>query len=34
MFPAGESMFNVYIITDTVQNVAAQMNSLYSMGAK
>jgi hypothetical protein len=34
MFPAGESTFNVYIITDTVQNVAAQMNSLYSMGAK
>jgi len=33
-FPAGESTYTVYLITDTVQNVAAQMDRLYGMGAK
>jgi hypothetical protein len=33
-FPAGESTYNAYIITDTVQNVAAQMDRLYTMGVK
>jgi hypothetical protein len=33
-FPAGESTYNAYIITDTVQNVATQMDRLYAMGVK
>lgn len=34
VFPAGESTYNAYIITDTVQNVATQMDRLYAMGVK
>jgi hypothetical protein len=34
MFQAGETTFNVYLINDTVQNVAAQMDRLYGMGVK
>jgi hypothetical protein len=34
VFPAGESTYNVYIITDSLQNVAAQMDKLYNMGVK
>ncbi len=34
VFPAGESTYNAYIITDTVQNVVAQMDRLYAMGVK
>jgi hypothetical protein len=34
LFPAGESTYNVYLISDTVQNVAAQMDTLYGMGVK
>jgi hypothetical protein len=34
LFPAGESTYDVYIITDTLQNVAAQMDRLYNMGVK
>lgn len=33
-FPAGESTYNAYIITDTVQNVVMQMDRLYAMGVK
>lgn len=33
-FPAGESTYNVYIITDTVQNVTAQMDRLYAVGVR
>jgi len=33
-FPAGESTYNAYIITDTLQNVTAQMDHLYAMGVK
>lgn len=34
LFPAGESTYNVYLITDTPQNIALQMDRLYAMGAK
>ena len=34
VFPAGESTYDAYIITDTVQNVVAQMDRLYAMGVK
>jgi hypothetical protein len=34
VFPAGESTYNVYLITDSVQNVAAKMGRLYTMGVK
>jgi hypothetical protein len=33
-FPAGESTYNVYIITDTLQNVTTQMDRLYTMGVR
>jgi hypothetical protein len=33
-FPAGESTYNVYLITDSVQNVAARMDDLFKMGVK
>jgi len=34
VFPAGESTYNVYLISDSLQNVVAQMDRLYAMGAK
>ena len=34
MFPAGESTQNVYIITDSVQNVTARMNDLFAAGVR
>jgi hypothetical protein len=34
VFPSGESIYNVYIITDSLQNVTAQMDKLYAMAAK
>jgi len=34
VFPAGESAYNVYLITDSVQNVAARMDDLFKMGVK
>jgi hypothetical protein len=34
IFPAGESSYNAYIITDTVENVATQMDRLYAMGVR
>jgi len=33
-FPAGESTYNVYVITDSVQNVRARMDDLYSLGVR
>ncbi len=33
-FPAGESTYNTYLITDSVQNVAARMDDLLKMGVK
>lgn len=33
-FPAGESTYNVYLITDSVQNVAGHMDELFRMGVK
>ena len=34
VFPAGESTYNTYIISDTLQNVTAQMDRLYTMGVR
>ena len=34
IFPAGERTYNVYLICDTLQNVAAQIDHLYTMGVK
>jgi hypothetical protein len=34
LFPAGESTYNVYLITDTLQNVTARMDDLFQMGAR
>jgi len=34
LFPAGESTYNVYIITDTLQNVTARMDDLYGLGVR
>jgi hypothetical protein len=34
LFPAGESTYHVYLITDTVQNVAARMDDLFQMGVR
>jgi hypothetical protein len=34
VFPAGESTYNVYLITDSVQNVTARMDDLFQMGAR
>jgi hypothetical protein len=34
MFPAGESTYNVYLVSDSVQNVAIQMDRLYAMRVK
>lgn len=33
MFPKGESTFNVYIVTETLQNVIAKMDQLYAAAA-
>jgi len=33
-FPAGESTYNVYLITDSVQNVTARMDDLFQMGVR
>lgn len=34
VFPAGESTYNVYLISDSVQNVAARMDDLYNLGVR
>ena len=34
LFPAGESTYNVYIITDSVQNVTARMDDLFTAGVR
>ena len=34
LFLAGESTYNVYIITDTLQNVTARMDDLYALGVR
>ena len=34
LFPAGESTYNVYLISDTLQNVTSQMDQLFAMGVK
>jgi hypothetical protein len=34
VFPAGESIYNTYLTSGTLQNVTAQMALLYTMGAK
>jgi len=34
IFPAGESTYNVYLITDSVQNVVARMDNLFSLGVR
>lgn len=34
LFPAGESTYNVYLITDSVQNVTAKMDNLLQMGVR
>jgi hypothetical protein len=34
VFPAGESTYNVYLISDSVQNVAARMDDLYHLGVQ
>jgi hypothetical protein len=34
IFPAGESTYNVYLISDALQNVAAQMDRLFTMGVR
>jgi hypothetical protein len=33
-FPAGESTYNVYLISDTIQNVAARMDDLFRFGVR
>lgn len=33
-FPKGESTYNVYIITDTLQNVTARMDDLFAIGVR
>jgi hypothetical protein len=34
VFPAGESTYNVYLITDTVQNVTVKMDDLFATHAR
>jgi hypothetical protein len=34
LFPAGESTYNVYLITDSVQNVTTRMDDLFQLGVK
>ena len=34
LFLAGKSMYNVYLITDTVHNVTARMDDLFRMGVR
>jgi hypothetical protein len=34
LFPAGDSTYNIYIITDSVQNVTARMDDLFQAGVR
>ena len=34
VFPSGETTYNVYLVSETVQNVASQMDKLLAMAAK
>jgi len=34
LFPVGESTYNAYLISDSVQNVAARMDDLFRLGAR
>lgn len=34
LFAAGESIYHVYLITDSIQNVTARMDDLLQMGVK
>ena len=34
MFPAGESTYHVYLITESLQNVTAKMDDLFRMGVR
>lgn len=34
LFPAGESTYNAYMITESVQNVVTKMNELYALGVR
>ena len=34
LFPVGESTYNIYLISDSVQNVAARMDDLFRLGAR
>jgi hypothetical protein len=34
LFPAGESTYNVYLISDTLQNVTTQMDRLFTLGVR
>jgi hypothetical protein len=34
VFRAGESTYNVYLISDTIQNVTARMDDLYTLGVR
>ena len=33
-FPAGESTYHVYLITESLQNVTARMDDLFRMGVR
>jgi len=32
LFPAGDSSYNTYVITESLQNVTARMDDLYRTG--
>ena len=34
LFPVGESTYNVYLISDSVQNVATRMDDLFRLGVR
>ena len=34
LFPAGESTYNVYLISETLQNVTARMDDLFQIGVR
>ena len=34
LFPAGESTYRVYLVTDSVRNVAARMDDLFQLGVR
>jgi hypothetical protein len=34
LFPAGDSTYNAYMITESVQNVVTKMNELYALGVR